>query len=120
MSANVRCFICRNGRDRRHPCLHECEARNAPHIPGTIILRYSVEATALQAGMPAVQSHPPHSVELSKINVDVVSHRIARIIHLLHAPVAALAGDLECELAVAHARFAAVDVADLGDDLSAE
>ena len=41
--------------DRRHPCLHEGEARKSDCIVEPSPL-YAAEATALQAGMPAVQS----------------------------------------------------------------
>jgi len=36
-------------------------------ILGVMILRYAVEATALQAGMPAIQWHPPSSGSSSLI-----------------------------------------------------
>ncbi|PYT01391.1 MAG: hypothetical protein DMF63_00650 [Acidobacteria bacterium] len=44
-----------NGLERRHPCLHECEARKGPRDIESEKFD-AAEATALQAGMPAVQS----------------------------------------------------------------
>ena len=41
--------------DRRHLCLHECEARKNAGVVAPLWF-YAAEATALQAEMPAVQS----------------------------------------------------------------
>jgi len=44
--------------ERRRPRLHECEARKGPRNLRAAKFD-AAEATALQAGTPAFQSHPP-------------------------------------------------------------
>lgn len=53
----------------------------------------------------------------SKINIDVIRHRVARVVHLHQPPVPAFAGYFERKFPIAFARLSAVDVADLQDDL---
>ena len=45
-----------SGLERRHPCLHECEARKSACVVELLSFD-AAEATALQAGMPALQSN---------------------------------------------------------------
>jgi hypothetical protein len=59
-----------NGLERRRPRLHECEARKGPRDVESAKFD-AAEATALQAGTPAFQSHPPAAIPNPKSSSQV-------------------------------------------------
>ena len=69
-----------NRLERRRPRLHECEARKGSRDVESATFD-AAEATALQAGTPAFQSHPPPIMVHSRLRFSTTPSERLQLVH---------------------------------------